>query len=412
MSPERRSPLRLVGPPIAALITLALFVAGLGGTAGTWSARAFGSVTKHANKSVSPRDLAYQYSRESMRTTQRYEQYRAGLDDSVVSRYVMGSSELWNPAPQSPANFLRNNISDADLFLSGRGFVQTLPHAIELAAIAPKLRNKQVVLILSAQWFTREGITPQTMREVYSPSLVRAMLDNPDLSSELKARLSARVTQLLGSEWLGNSATLATPTDPTTWLPAAQGSLTLAGRSLRTEVAAARAIPPVSTDRPTTSPQAVPLASFDWDAAYRQAAADSNAATNNEFRVEDDYYRTNIAPDKAGKAGMLAGVDYGGESPEYGDLDLFLQVAKDLRIDVMLVSVPMNGPWYDYVGYPKERRAAYYAKVRSVAATNAVRLADFADQEYTPGFLYDIMHLGWKGWLDVTKASLEFRSTP
>jgi len=78
---------------------------------------------------------------------------------------------------------------------------------------------------------------------------------------------------------------------------------------------------------------------------------------------------------------------------------------------VQLVSVPMNGWWYDDLGYSAEARASYYAKIRELAAARSVRLADFSEREYQPAFLYDIMHLGWRGWLDVTRACYEFEKS-
>ena len=88
-----------------------------------------------------------------------------------------------------------------------------------------------------------------------------------------------------------------------------------------------------------------------------------------------------------------------------------IDVAKELGVQVQLVSVPMNGWWYDHLGYTAEARAHYYAKIRELAAARSVRLADFSEREYQPAFLYDIMHLGWRGWLDVTRACYEFEKS-
>jgi D-alanine transfer protein len=87
---------------------------------------------------------------------------------------------------------------------------------------------------------------------------------------------------------------------------------------------------------------------------------------------------------------------------------MFLNVCKDLEIDVMLISIPVNGMWYDYTGFSKEDREGYYEKIRVISKDYNVRLADFSDKEYEKYFLRDIMHIGWKGWVYVDEAIYNF----
>jgi len=35
-------------------------------------------------------------------------------------------------------------------------------------------------------------------------------------------------------------------------------------------------------------------------------------------------------------------------------------------------------------------------------------VADFSDREYEQYFLYDIVHFGWTGWVDVEEAIYDF----
>ena len=96
------------------------------------------------------------------------------------------------------------------------------------------------------------------------------------------------------------------------------------------------------------------------------------------------------------------------ESPEYGDLKLFLNVCDELELEVMLINVPVNGYWYDYTGFPKEEREKYYENIREIAKEYGVKLLDLSNHEYTPYFLKDIMHLGWKGWVYIDEGIYEF----
>ena len=96
------------------------------------------------------------------------------------------------------------------------------------------------------------------------------------------------------------------------------------------------------------------------------------------------------------------------ETDEYNDLRLFLDICEELDIEPMLVSVPVNGFYYDYTGLPQSERQQYYQNIREIASEYDVQLLDLSSQEYTPYFLHDIMHLGWKGWVYVIQGVHEF----
>ena len=155
----------------------------------------------------------------------------------------------------------------------------------------------------------------------------------------------------------------------------------------------------------------VPASQVDWDAHLAQATQEGAAASSNDLNIEDNYYKTYVEPALEKSKGSMSTLDYSADSPEYGDLNLFLEVAKAHGIEVMLISVPVHGKWYDYTGYPAERRAQYYEKIRQLAAQHGARLADFSSHEYDPYFLYDVMHLGWKGWLYVNQACVDFATS-
>lgn len=78
-----------------------------------------------------------------------------------------------------------------------------------------------------------------------------------------------------------------------------------------------------------------------------------------------------------------------------------MQVAKELDIDVILVSIPVNEKWYTFQGMLCDE---YYKKVKMT--TNEfdnvvfIDMTKYANEEY---FLKDIMHLGWKGWVRINE---------
>ena len=74
----------------------------------------------------------------------------------------------------------------------------------------------------------------------------------------------------------------------------------------------------------------------------------------------------------------------------------------------MFVIVPMNGRWADYTGFPLVERQTYYQRVQPDGPQQGFQVADFSGHEYDLYFLKDIMHLGWKGWVDVDEAMDHF----
>src|SRR5665647_318276 len=56
-------------------------------------------------------------------------------------------------------------------------------------------------------------------------------------------------------------------------------------------------------------------------------------------------------------------------SSEYSDLQLFLRVARDLSVDVMLISRPVAGLWRAYTGLPRGGRNGSAARIRRIART-------------------------------------------
>ena len=155
-------------------------------------------------------------------------------------------------------------------------------------------------------------------------------------------------------------------------------------------------------------PAALNLA-FDWDAEL-EAALDQAAemVTNNDFYMQDSYYATYIGAKLDQQAGKDAALSYE-TSPEYDDLRCLLDLCSLWDLEVLFVHVPMHGSWNDFTGFDAGRRAAYYQAVRDIAEDyDNVTLLDLTGYEYEPYFLCDTMHLGWKGWLAVDRAIVEF----
>lgn len=331
---------------------------------------------------------------------------------------VFGSSELkTTDISTHPANFFAGKRCGFQVDLVGRGSCQSLVHALAIAAGGDALNGKKVVLITAPQSYVQEGIAPDLFMANFSELQALAMLEDDTISDVVKVYLSYRIQTLIQryNEENGTSLQTCTAAGVLTKAKAdrndALSSLLLPYRALSDwaldckDRIEAHAVMLDYSDVP--APQ--DAAAIDWAAeeaaALRQAA---EMVTNNDFYMQDDYYSTYVGRKLAQQEGKDGDLSYD-VSPEYLDLCCLLEICRQKSMEVLFVHVPMNGKWNDYTGFSAERRENYYEKVRMIVEEfDNVTLLDLTDFEYEPYFLCDTMHLGWKGWLEVDRAIIEF----
>lgn len=343
------------------------------------------------------RQLNYNVTYDRMRGDEAYGRVLAGTPASVTSLYVLGSSDFGVDVPQNPRFFLSAHASEVDFYLSGRGGSQPLTHAIELGAVAGQLPNHKAVLLVSPQWFGAEGMNARELGAVFSVQQWQRLLANPAVSPATKDRLAARLAAVDPSIC---ERYVACRTDKVAAVRAAVAA-PLQAAQVRTAVLRETwderrhinhfTLPWVS------APGNATLASFDWDAAWAEADAQGRAASTNDMYIDDNTYR--------GMSGVIRSRStafpraYHPDSPGYTDLQLFLDVARETGTRVLLVSAPLHARWTDQLGFDRTQRAQVYERVRQLAASNGVALADHTSYEYEPYFFFDLMHLGRKGWV-------------
>ena len=132
-----------------------------------------------------------------------------------------------------------------------------------------------------------------------------------------------------------------------------------------------------------------------------------NACTNNELGIEDQYYNTYLKDKMSDFKESRKDNNFSNEK-EYEYLELFLQICKQLEIQPLIVNVPVNGRWYDYIGIEKEKRENYYNKILEISKKYNVQIADFSNCEYEKYFLKDVMHVGWRGWVKIDEAVYKY----
>ena len=324
---------------------------------------------------------------------------------------VFGSSELSasDDIAYPPALYNFGN-SDYNVIMVGRGTMQSLHHAITLGAVSDKISNKKVVLIVSPQWFTASHLSDVAYSSRFSEPLFARMVKNNRLSYETKRRLVDRVqsylktgnpeeyerVKLYDKVYVERTGSIPERLQISVWTGLTSNKQE---KDFLEEIADVR----VNADT-----ERVIAKDIDYAALLERAErAGIEACTNNDLYIYDDYYTTYVEQAIEKVKGLDEGASYS-VSPEYDDLELFLLVCKETEINPLVISVPVNGIWYDWLGFSQAEREDYYQKIREICGKYNVSILDFSDKEYEHYFLKDTMHLGWKGWVYFNEAVYRF----
>ena len=331
------------------------------------------------------------------------------IDENAI--VVLGSSELSAADDLAyPRALFNSGYSDFNMVLMGSGHLQSVPQAVNLGALQNNIKNGKIVLILSPQWFSASGLTSDAYCSRFEEANFIEFLKNDDISKETKIAISNRINEFLTSD----PTTLArVQKDEDIYLYHSLNPFKYAemitynqfrDAKMRFQIAGELD----SLDNNIDYDNYVNADTIDWKDLVKKAEILGNeACTTNEFGVYDDYYNTYIKDGYESSKGSYAESSYT-SSPEFSDLRLFLDVCKETGIEPLIISVPVNGRWYDYCEFSKADRNTYYQMIRDICTEYDVTLADFSDKEYEKYFLRDIMHMGWKGWAYLDRAVYNF----
>lgn len=340
--------------------------------------------------------------KEAVRNHRSYERFWSRdaadliIEDNTL--VIFGSSELraLGNYEEEVGNFL--NSEDMNIMTVGAGDCQSLNHVITLGALADSIENKTAALFLSPQWFSPGGVSMDAFPARFGEDELLGFLENNRISDEKKNYVLERTERLLErnpvqqkrvrkyAEAYRNRLSLYRPYTAVMskfWEIKAKHSVVKQIESMNKEL-------PVYD-----------LEHMDWDGVYKLAQKQGEeACTNNDFGVYDEYWDTYVkATYEAGE--ILEKNQFYIDSVEYDDLRCFLEIAEELEIHIILVSIPVNTKWYSYQGILCDE---YYEKIRDIAReypnVELVDMTEYGNEEY---FLKDIMHLGWKGWARINE---------
>ena len=353
----------------------------------------------------------YKVSDNSVRYNTSYNKHKsreilkANYDENT--HLLLGSSELTvaNKKEFHPAQMF--NYDDFHLMQVGGGFFQNVIQASTLASLEPIMTQKKVAIIESLPWFDQKGMRQDAFESRVSKEHVYYTLMNPKLSKETKLKFINRVLELSEK----NESLTSTFERYKRVLVEGEGSQ-IDEFMIQMELAKF-SVNVVQAFYDEQSLESFPskgsaMPDYNWDEVLAKNEEQAKKDTqSNKYHFDDWYYKKQIADKLESLKDSNATFKYT-ESPEYEDFKLFLQIAKELGVEVLVITFPVNGPWYDYIGIDASQRNAFSTKINEIVKEAGVKQADLTSHDYDPYYIWDATHPGWKGWPLVEKELVKF----
>ncbi|MDR3543199.1 MAG: D-alanyl-lipoteichoic acid biosynthesis protein DltD, partial [Desulfosporosinus sp.] len=311
-------------------------------------------------------------------------------DPTVVPMY--GSSEFGHGGPYNPTKLFAGKPTGWTPYLVGHAGSLDLIQA--LYAGAQNLKGKKIVLSLSGQWFSSNGITQNTFAANFSALQAYTMLFNSSLTTQTKLILAQRLLQfnevkktypILDGflKYYGHTDSGSIIMEAL-YFPAARvemSSLEFQDALKTTQILQHLPAKEIAKNSNGKSQRTLPS----WSQMQQKATADvQKNETNNPFEINNKFFKQKIKNLQKFKNSATKGHFF--PSPEYADLNLLMNVLKDEGADPIFLIQPVNGRWYDFTGFPKEQRQKYYRQVRKMTDQFRYSLADFSSHEYDKYF--------------------------
>lgn len=326
---------------------------------------------------------------------------------------IYGSSELHRLDMYHPTNYFKINPGGFTPFLIGRAGMYSLVHFLNLAANADLLKNRKIVIILSPEWFTKKGLSAQYFAGNFSEEQVHQFIYSRSIDPKLKQKAAKRLLQF---GFIRNNVAIAKQLESIAY-PGHSSGWSLLAASLQGRInykmltlydtIRMHNVTPNYYQSQYQKPNPK-LKGKSWSQLVVMARKDTQSYTNsNRFHIDNIIYMKSIKGKLEHFKNSNANQSFN-KSPEYGDLQLVLDLLKEKHAKVLFVSVPFNGMWYNYAGVSLQKRQVCYRNIAHEIRGNGFQLADFTRFDSKPYFLEDTMHIGPEGWVYVDRAIQTF----
>jgi D-alanine transfer protein len=317
---------------------------------------------------------------------------------------LYGSSELITPVRERADVFFRS--APTGFQASPVGKVGTTPLIMlqDLAALGPDLRGKKIAISLSAVWFLAPDVNAYYYEGNFSLFAASAFVFGSALDFDLKRDIASRMLQFprvfKKSPLLGFALRrLASGALPDRIIFSALwplGKMQNAILDLQDHFAALNYI----LHQPKSG-ASLHQQTLDWPSLIAKASEAANASEKQNVALTGTNKQ--MTPRRS-DAWFLKCLN---QSNQWRDLDLLFRVMTEIHARPLLLSMPMDGQFYDEAGISRSIRKSYYQKMRALAQQYNFALEEFEQHEEDPIFLDHRIprirhvaapHLTAKGW--------------
>ena len=346
----------------------------------------------------------YKVNDNSVRYSTAFEKYKSKdiiLENITPKTLVLlGSSELTTTINEEYHPKKIFNYEDFNIMQIGVGNSQNIIHAATIGSIGNDVRNNEIVMIQSIQWFdNKNGILKDAFLSRISSEHVYNTMANDKISKETKEKFINRVIELSSTNKVLNKKYRSYKK----YFVEEQGNF-ITGEFLKLDnyfyklknkyeffKNKGRENYPLSGEK---------TPDYNWKELDEKVTEQAKERTNNnDYQIDNTYYDKYIKTKYDQLKNSSKNTKYD-ESKEYDDLDILLSIVKDLKLNMKFAILPANGKWSDYTGIDSEKRQVAYNNLKEIAKKNNIEVMDYSSKEYEEYYMYDAMHLGWRGWID------------
>ena len=346
----------------------------------------------------------YKVNDNSVRYSTAFEKYKSKdiiLENITPKTLVLlGSSELTTTINEEYHPKKIFNYEDFNIMQIGVGNSQNIIHAATIGSIGNDVRNNEIVMIQSIQWFdNKNGILKDAFLSRISSEHVYNTMANDKISKETKEKFINRVIELSSTNKVLNKKYRSYKK----YFVEEQGNF-ITGEFLKLDNYFYKLKNKYEFFK-NKGRENYPLSGkktpdFNWKELDEKVTEQAKERTNNnDYQIDNTYYDKYIKTKYDQLKNSSKNTKYD-ESKEYDDLDILLSIVKDLNLNMKFAILPANGKWSDYTGIDSEKRQVAYNNLKEIAKKNNIEVMDYSSKEYEEYYMYDAMHLGWRGWID------------
>ena len=354
----------------------------------------------------------YKVNDNSIRYSTSYEKYKSKdiITKNITSNtlVLLGSSELTATINERYHPNKIFNYEDFNIMQIGTGYSQNIVQASTLGSIEGAMKNKKVAIVESVQWFAKGGLQNAAFLNKASQEHIYNTMINDKISKKTKEKLINRVIELTSNSKAQNDIYRKYKEyfieNKGSFIGEKMLALDNDIYSFKNKIQFY-----VNKDKINYPFSGKNTPNYDWNSLTNNFVEEVKKTTNNnEYAVDNKYYNTYLAKNYSTFRDSNKGISYL-ESPEYTDYEIFLDVAKELGMKVEVIIFPVNGKWNDYTGVSKEMREQAYRNIEEMAKKyDNVKVLNYGNREYEDYFLFDVMHVGVKGWMEVERELYKF----